>query len=209
MKVLSLFDGMGCGMIAFRETNIPCERYVAYEIEETATKTATHNFPDIEEKGNVFDADYTEFLGFDYLIGGSPCTYWSIAQKNNRETEASGLGWELFMQYVRALNEAQPKYFIYENNKSMSKEIRECISNTFGFEPHCINSALVSAQRRWRLYWVGRRNADGTYSRVEVSMPIPVSDQQAITLMGNGWTVDVISHILRCVSQEKSKNEEV
>ena len=99
------------------------------------------------------------------------CTYWSIAQKNNRETEASGLGWELFSQYVRALREVKPKFFIYENNKSMSNAIRESITKTFGFEPICINSALVSAQNRQRLYWVGKRNADGTYSKVDVKQP--------------------------------------
>lgn len=99
------------------------------------------------------------------------CTYWSIAQKNNRETEASGLGWELFSQYVRAVKEVQPKFFIYENNKSMSNAIRESITKTFGFEPICINSALVSAQNRQRLYWVGKRNADGTYSKVDVKQP--------------------------------------
>ena len=99
------------------------------------------------------------------------CTYWSIAQKNNRETEASGLGWELFSQYVRAVREVQPKFFIYENNKSMSNAIRESITKTFGFEPICINSALVSAQNRQRLYWVGKRNANGTYSKVDVKQP--------------------------------------
>lgn len=137
-----------------------------------AVKTATHNFPEIEQRGDVFDADFTEFRNFDYLMGGSPCTYWSIAQKNNRETEASGLGWELFSQYVRALREAHPKYFIYENNKSMSNAIRESITSTFGFEPICINSALLSAQNRQRLYWVGKRNADGTYSKVEIEQPV-------------------------------------
>lgn len=99
------------------------------------------------------------------------CTYWSIAQKNNRETEASGMGWDLFSQYVRALREASPKYFIYENNKSMSAAIRKSITDTFGFDAICINSALVSAQNRQRLYWVGKRNPDGTYSKVSVQQP--------------------------------------
>lgn len=99
------------------------------------------------------------------------CTYWSIAQKNNRETEASGMGWELFSQYVRALREIKPKFFIYENNKSMSKAIRDSITETFGFEPICINSALVSAQNRQRLYWVGKLNENGTYDKVDVQQP--------------------------------------
>lgn len=172
MKVLSLFDGMSCGMIALILGEYNVERYVAFENEtKYATKTASHNFPVIEQRGDVFDADFTEFEGFDLLCGGSPCTYWSIAQKNNRETEASGMGWELFSQYVRALHEAKPRFFVYENNKSMSNAIRESITKTFGFEPTCINSALVSAQNRQRLYWVGKRNDDGTYSRVKVEQP--------------------------------------
>ena len=171
MKVLSLFDGMACGMLAMQKAGIPVERYVAFEIDKYAIQTSSHNFPMIEHRGDVFQADFTEFFGFDFLIGGSPCTFWSIAQKNNRETVASGMGWELFSQYVRALIEAQPLFFIYENNKSMSNAIRESITETFGFEPDCINSALVSAQNRWRLYWVGKRNPDGTYSKVHVERP--------------------------------------
>jgi DNA (cytosine-5)-methyltransferase 3A len=170
-NVVSVFDGMGCGMLAMMEAGITVGRYVAYEIEKYAVQTSSHNFPEIEHRGDVFQADFTEFEGFDWLVGGSPCTYWSIAQKNNRETEASGLGWELFCQYVRALKEVKPKFFIYENNKSMAKAIRQSITETFGFEPICINSALVSAQNRQRLYWVGKRNEDGSYSRVDVRQP--------------------------------------
>lgn len=171
MKILSVFDGMACGMVAMIQAGVDVEKYIAFEIDEYAKKTATHNFPIIEERGDVFKADFTEFKGFDFLIGGSPCTYWSIAQTKNRETVASGMGWELFCQYVRALHEAQPKYFIYENNKSMSKEIRKSISDAFGFEPIHINSALVSAQNRNRLYWVGIRQADGTYRKADIEQP--------------------------------------
>ena len=171
MRVLSLFDGMACGMIAMQAAGIEVDRYVAYEIDKYAVQTSSHNFPMIEHRGDVFGADFSEFVGFDWLIGGSPCTYWSIAQTKNRETVASGMGWELFSQYVRALHEAKPKYFIYENNKSMSKAIRDSIEETFGFEAVLINSALVSAQNRQRLYWVGKRNDDGTYSKVLVEQP--------------------------------------
>ena len=171
MKVLSLFDGMSCGMLAMLEAGVKVDRYVAYEIDKYAVRTSSHNFPMIEQRGDVFQADFTEFAGFDWLVGGSPCTYWSIAQTKNRETVASGMGWELYSQYVRALHEAKPKYFIYENNKSMSKAIRASIDETFGFEAVLINSALVSAQNRQRLYWVGRRNEDGSYSKVNVEQP--------------------------------------
>lgn len=176
MKVLSLFDGMSCGMLAMKSAGIDMtskeNRYVAYEIDKNAIKVSEHNFPMIEHKGDVFKADFTEYKGFDFVIGGSPCTYWSIAQQpGKRETEAHGMGWDLFQQYVRAIKEAEPKYFIYENNKSMAPAIRESISGAFGFEPICINSALVSAQNRQRLYWVGIRNEDGTYRKADIEQP--------------------------------------
>lgn len=172
MNVLSLFDGMACGMLAMMKADISVDDYFAYEIDKYAIQTVKHNFPQIQELGDVFNADFTKYGGIDYLIGGSPCTYWSCAQSpDKRETTASGIGWELFSQYVRALHEAKPKFFIYENNKSMSKAIRESITETFGFEAICVNSALVSAQNRQRLYWVGKRNDDGTYSKVDVEQP--------------------------------------
>ncbi|MEY8352516.1 DNA cytosine methyltransferase [Lachnospiraceae bacterium 54-53] len=86
-------------------------------------------------------------------MGGSPCTHWSIAQTKNRETEPSGLGWELFENYVIGSKKYKPDYFLYENNKSMSPAIREQITKELGVEPILINSALVSAQSRQRLYW--------------------------------------------------------
>lgn len=86
-------------------------------------------------------------------IGGSPCTHWSIAQTKNRETEPSGIGWKLFENYLIALDKFKPDYFLYENNKSMAPAIRTEITKRLGVEPVCINSALVSAQNRQRLYW--------------------------------------------------------
>lgn len=106
------------------------------------------------------------------LIGGSPCTHWSIAQTKNRETEASGIGWELFLNYRIARDKYQPDFFLYENNKSMSPAIRAQITAELGVEPVLINSALVSAQNRQRLYWAGKRNQDGTYSQVAVEQPV-------------------------------------
>lgn len=105
------------------------------------------------------------------LIGGSPCTHWSIAQTKNRETEASGIGWELFLNYRIARDKYQPDFVLYENNKSMSPAIRAQITAELGVEPVLINSALVSAQNRQRLYWVGKRNPDGTYSQMPVEQP--------------------------------------
>ena len=97
--------------------------------------------------------------------------HWSIAQTKNRETKAEGIGWELFLNYRIARDKYKPDYFLYENNKSMSPAIRAQITAELGVGPVLINSALVSAQNRQRLYWVGRRNQDGTYSQVTVEQP--------------------------------------
>lgn len=153
MNVLSLFDGISCGMVALERAGIPVERYVAYEIDENAIKVSLQNYPQIEQKGDVFKAQYTEGE-FDILIGGSPCTHWSVARtRGGRETVSSGIGWDCFMQYVRALKEAKPKYFLYENNFSISKDIKEEITRHLGVEPLMINSSLVAAQSRKRMYW--------------------------------------------------------
>ena len=143
------------------------------------------------------------------LIGGSPCTKWSIAQKKGRETKPSGIGWELFLNYRIARDKYQPDYFLYENNKSMSKEIREKITEELGVEPICTNSALVSAQNRQRLYWLGKRDPDGTYSRVQVEQPedrgillrdiletgLPLREKAYALLTGHGATAeDAIAH---------------
>ena len=97
------------------------------------------------------------------LIGGSPCTFWSIAQKNNRETEAEGLGWELFKNYLIAKEKFKPDFFLYENNKSAAQAIKDQISRELGVDLMYINSALVSAQNRQRFYafnWEVEQPAD-------------------------------------------------
>lgn len=91
-------------------------------------------------------------MAIKILIGGSPCTYWSIAQKNNRETEASGMGWELFKNYLIAKEKFKPDFFLYENNKSAAQAIKDQISYELGVDLMYINSALVSAQNRQRFY---------------------------------------------------------
>lgn len=152
LKVLSLFDGISCGMVALERAGFEVERYVAYEIDKYAIQVSQKNYPQIEHRGDVFEGDFKEFKGFDLLIGGSPCTFWSIA-KNNRETTPDGIGGRMFMQYVRALHESEVPYFLYENNYSIHKNIKAFISEQLGVEPIMINSALVSAQTRKRCYW--------------------------------------------------------
>ena len=157
MKVLSLFDGISCGRLALERAGIPVERYVAYEIDEDAIKVSKANWNDIEYCGDVTTADFTQYKGVDAVIGGSPCTWWSIARsstaKHKREIVCSGLGWDLFMCFYRAVKETGAKYFLYENNFSISKDIKQKISEMLGVDFVVIDSAKVSAQHRKRCYW--------------------------------------------------------
>lgn len=157
MNVLSLFDGISCGMVALERAEIPVEKYSAYEIDKYAITVSEKNYPYIERHGDVFYGNFKKYKGCDLLIGGSPCTYWSVAKKG-RETTPDGEGFRLFMQYVRALEESKPKYFLYENNYSIHKNIKAEISEFLGVEPIMINSALVSAQQRKRCYWTNIPN---------------------------------------------------
>ena len=145
-------------MVALERAGISVERYVAYEIEPNAIKISEKNYPQIEHCGDVTTADFSQYKGFDLLIGGSPCTNWSCAKNHTAKEKKEvfineGVGWELFKQYVRALKESQPTYFLYENNYRISQNIVEAITESLGVEPIMIDSALVSAQRRKRLYW--------------------------------------------------------
>ena len=157
MNVLSLFDGISCGMVALERAGIPVDRYIAYEIDKYAIQTSEKNYPEIVRRGNVFEGGFSDYQGIDLLIGGSPCTYWSIA-KRDRETDCGGEGFKLFMQYVRALDDTGAQYFLYENNFSIHQNIKDEISRRLGVQPVMINSALVSAQQRKRCYWTNIPN---------------------------------------------------
>ena len=207
LRVLSLFDGISCGMMALERAGIPVGEYHAWEIDKYAVRCSEHNYLMVEHHGDVFDADFTAFGEVDAVIGGSPCTYWSIAQTKNRETEAHGIGWELFQQYVRAVREAKPRFFIYENNRSMADAIKREISEAFGFGPHLINSALVSAQNRQRYYWVGIRQEDGTYRQCPVEQPV----DRGILLrdvLDEGWTIDREKSHTVCASMGRTTHRE-
>lgn len=157
MRVLSLYDGISCGMAALERAGIPVESYDAFEIDKYAVKISEKNYPQIVHHGDVFGGIYSDFKGYDLLIGGSPCTYWSIA-KTGRETTPDGMGGQLFMEYVRALRESGCRYFLYENNNSIHQNIKDFISEQLGVKPIMINSALVSAQQRKRCYWTNIPN---------------------------------------------------
>ena len=157
MRVLSLFDGISCGMLALQRANIPVEAYEAFEIDKYAVTVSEKNYPEINHHGNVFDGDFTKFKGYDLLLGGSPFTYWSIA-KQGRETSCDGEGFRLFSEYVRALHESECRYFLYENNFSIHQNIKDEITKALGVQPIVINSSLVSGQYRKRCYWTNIPN---------------------------------------------------
>ena len=154
MKVLSLFDGISCGMVALERAGIPVERYVAYEIDPYAIKISQKNYPQVEHYGDVTTADFTQFKGFDLVIGGSPCQGFTFAGKQLNFDDPRS---KLFFEFVRALEEVKPKYFLYENVK-MKTESRDIISKYLGVEPIAINSSLLTAARRDRLYWTNIPN---------------------------------------------------
>ena len=161
MKVLSLFDGIACGRLAFERAGIPVEKYYASEIDKYAIQVAQKNFPDIIQIGDVTKLTFADYKDVDIIIGGSPCQDLSIA-KQNRE----GLHGErsrLFWDFIKALSVIKPKFFLLENVASMKDDDRDAITTVLRAiypETECImiNSALLSAQQRKRYYWTNWHN---------------------------------------------------
>lgn len=154
LTVLSLFDGIACGRVALDRAGIPVRRYIASEIEPNAIRAAQANFPDIEQIGDVMNVDTTKLPEIDLLIGGSPCQGFSSSGKGLNFVDPRS---RLFFEYVRILKEVKPKYFLLKNVK-MRKEWEKIITEYVGVEPIEINSSLVSAQNRVRLYWTNIPN---------------------------------------------------
>ena len=151
MKVLSLFDGISCGMLALARAGIEVNTYYASEIDTHAEGVSQFNFPEIVRLGDVNNYEQWNLPSIDLLIGGSPCQDLSIAKANRTGLEGAKSG--LFWVYVACLRKFNPKYFLLENNNSMPKEAKDTITEVLGVEPIMINSALVSGQLRKRLYW--------------------------------------------------------
>ena len=151
-----MFDGISCGMVALERAEIPIKRYVAYEINQDAIKVSKKNYSNIEYYGDVNDTDFSSYVGFDLLIGGSPCQDLSVALRNRKGL--SGSRSHLFYRFVDALRIVKPKYFLFENNYRMPEEAKVEITKQLGIQPILINSALVSGQNRKRYYWTNIPN---------------------------------------------------
>lgn len=182
MNVLSLFDGISCGYLALKRVGIHIDNYYASEIEPNAIKVATTNNPDIVELGDITKVSYKEGVLYtenatyrvgtiDLICGGSPCTNFSsigyangmvsgdteiISLEQYLNLKSSGVVFDgqsyLFWEFYRILKEVNPKYFLLEN-VVMAKKWERIITDSLGVQPIRINSALMSAQNRLRLYW--------------------------------------------------------
>ena len=151
MKVVSLFDGISCGLVALKNLGMDVEEYHAFEIDENAIKVSKKNHAEIIRYGDVMDADFDNFIDIDLLLGGSPCQDLSI-QKANREG-LKGSKSSLFWKYKEALDALKPKYFIFENVASMKDEDKAIITDALGVEPIMINADAFLPQNRERYYW--------------------------------------------------------
>jgi len=147
-NVLSLFDGMSCGQIALNKLGIKYDNYYASEIDEPAISVTQHNYPNTIQMGSITELKSSQLPKIDLLFGGSPCQSFSNAGNGSGFDGKSGL----FYEFVRLLKECKPTYFLLENVK-MKKEWQDIISEKLGVQPIKINSNLVSAQNRERLYW--------------------------------------------------------
>jgi len=145
---------MSCGQIALERAGIKVDNYYASEIDKYAMQVSKANYPNTQYIGSVVDVKASELPKIDLLIGGSPCQGFSFAGKQLNFDDPRS---KLFFEYVRLLNECKPKYFLLENVR-MKKEFQDVISSYLGVEPIMINSSLVSAQNRVRLYWTNIPN---------------------------------------------------
>ena len=151
MNVLSCFDGMGCARIALDRLGIPVNNYYAAEIDKYAMQIAAKNYPDIQHVGDITKLNASDFEEpIDLIIGGSPCQGFSYASTDRLNFDDPRS--KLFFEFVWLYYELKPKYFLLENVR-MKKECQDVISKYLGVEPIAINSSLVSAQNRHRLYW--------------------------------------------------------
>ncbi len=154
MNVLSLFDGMSCGQIALNRLGIKYDNYYAAEIDKYAIEVTKKNYPNTIHLGDVTKVKAVDLEPIDLLMGGSPCQGFSFAGKQlNFDDPRSAL----FFEFVRLLKECKPKYFLLENVR-MKKIYQDVITEHLGVEPIMINSSLLSAQNRLRLYWTNITN---------------------------------------------------
>ena len=197
ITVLSLFDGMACARIALKELGIKVDKYYASEIDKNAIKQTMLNFPDTIQLGSVTEVDARKLGHIDLLCGGSPCTNFSFAGRRNgmntttneeiytldRYLELKRQGFEfdgesfLFWEYMRILGEVRetnPNVFFFLENVEMGEKWESVLTNAIGIPGVHINSALVSAQNRRRIYWTNiKTKIEGLFGWTVPDIPQP------------------------------------
>jgi len=201
MIVLSLFDGLSAGRLALERAGIEVENYYASEIDKYAVTVSKKNWPDIIQIGDVTQVSYkdgvlyTQFGSYqteiDMVIGGSPCQSFSVAGNGKGFDGSSGL----FYEWLRILREVRPKYFLLEN-VCMKKEWENVITQEVGVAPIMINSALVSAQNRKRLYWT---NIEGITQPKDKDITLPdilECDTVHLKQLGRGYNKGCVDRVV-------------
>lgn len=197
ITVLSLFDGMSCGQIALKELGIKVDKYYASEIDKHAIAQTQKNFPNTIQLGSVTEVDARKLGHIDLLIGGSPCTNFSFAGRRNgmntttneeiytldRYLELKEQGFQfdgesfLFWEYMRILHEVRetnPNVFFFLENVEMGEKWESVLTQAIGISGVHVNSALVSAQNRRRIYWTNiRTKTQGLLRKVVPDIPLP------------------------------------
>lgn len=176
--VLSLFDGCACAKVALDRAGIPVDTYYASEIDKYAIKVALKNHPDIIQLGNISHWQTWDIKQPDLIIGGSPCQDLSIA--SHTQTGIYGNRSSLFFDFVNIRNMYSPKYFLLENVNSMKAIYAWIFSFYLGVKPIRINSALLSAQLRDRLYWTNIKNVilpDNTHRLLKHVIQTGITDR--------------------------------
>ena len=181
MNVLSLFDGMSCGLIALDRLGIKVGTYYASEIDKYAIQVSQANYPEIVQVGDITKLDLSTLPQIDLVMGGSPCQGFSFAGKQLAFDDPRSA---LFFEFVKCVEELNPKYFLLENVK-MKKEYLDIISEYMGVEPIFINSSLVSAQSRQRYYWTNIPNVEQPEERGIVLRDILEDQPRDPTLMSD------------------------
>lgn len=205
MKVLSLFDGMSCGQLALQRADIDVENYFACEIDKYAMQITQKNFPSTIQLGDVqvFSLDgFTLQEDIDLLMGGSPCQGFSFAgHQLNFDDPRS----KLFFDFVDILEKVKPKYFLLENVR-MKKESQDVITKYLGVEPIAINSALMSAQNRNRLYWTNIPNVTQPHDKGIVLADIleDLPFDEAPNYLKGTWCGRVRGDLVKSVDDDKA-----
>lgn len=197
-NVLSLFDGISCGQVAMKMTGIEYEKYYASEIEDFSIRVTQHHFPDTVQLGDVQKVQGSELPPIDLLFAGSPCQGFSkCGHQRNFDDERS----KLYYEFLRLLKETKPKFFLLEN-VCMDAESENIITEDLGVKPYYINSAVLGAQQRPRLYWTNLpvKNLPPMASREVVRDILEPSTSEKIYsppyLKINDW-VSELDHVAR------------